>query len=323
MEFEDWEVAPSDRPRGSDYGFDLDRALSSVLALRAEVPDDAFTADALGVERAGNAVLIRQSGIVLTIGYLITEAERVSLRTNRGQIVDGHVLGYDQSSGFGCIQALGDLDIPAIRLGDSRHAGVGDDIVVGGAGGRRRSLAGQIVARQEFAGYWEYLIEEAIFTAPSHPNWGGTALIGSAGELLGIGSLHLQQQTSNGSVVPLNMMVPIELLTPIVDDLVAGRAGKVARPWLGVYAQEMQKSVVVVGIAGGGPADRAGLRPGDTIRRAGEMDITNLADFYRSMWATGPAGVDIPLTMEREGDVFELRIASADRRSFLKTPRLH
>ncbi len=271
MEFEDWEVAPSDRPRGSDYGFDLDQALSSVLALRAEVPEDAFTADALGVERAGNAVLIRQSGIVLTIGYLVTEAERVSLRTNRGQVVDGHVLGYDQSSGFGVIQALGDLDIPAIRLGDSRHAGVGDDVVVGGAGGRRRSLAGQIVARQEFAGYWEYLIEEAIFTAPSHPNWGGTALIGSAGELLGIGSLHLQQQASNGSLVPLNMMVPIELLTPIADDLIAGRAGRIARPWLGVYAQEMQKSVVVVGIAGRGPAARAGLPAGGLKPPAGAL----------------------------------------------------
>ena len=323
MEFEDWEVTPSAQPRTGDYGFDLNEALSSVVALRAQIPEDAFTAETLGVERAGNAVLIRQDGIVLTIGYLVTEAEAVHLRTNRGQIVEGHVLGYDQASGFGLIQALETLDIPAIKLGDSRHAGAGQEIVLGGAGGRRRSLAGNIVARQEFAGYWEYLIEEAVFTAPSHPNWGGTALIGQTGELLGIGSLHLQQQTPDGRIVPLNMVVPIELLTPIYDNLIRGRPGRIARPWLGVYAQEIQKSVVVVGIAGRGPADRAGLRPGDIIRRAAEMDITNLADFYRSMWALGPAGVDVPLTLEREGDVFDLRVTSADRTSFLKSPRLH
>ena len=191
-----------------------------------------------------------------------------------------------------------------------------------GAGGRRRSLAGTIVARQEFAGYWEYLIEEAIFTAPSHPNWGGTALIGHDGDLLGIGSLHLQQQTARGRIVPLNMVVPVELLTPIFDELLTGRARN-GRPWLGVYAQEIQKSVVVVGVAGRGPAERAGLRPGDIIRRTAAMDITNLADFYRSMWALGPAGVDVPLTLEREGDVFDLRVTSADRGSFLKRPRLH
>ena len=179
------------------------------------------------------------------------------------------------------------------------------------------------MARQEFAGYWEYLIEEAIFTAPSHPNWGGTALIGRSGDLIGIGSLHLQQQTSGGRIVPLNMVVPVELLTPIYDDLRTGRAGRKGRPWLGVYAQEIEKSVVIVGIASKGPADRAGLRRGDIIRSAAAMEISNLADFYRSMWALGDAGVDVPLTLEREGDVFELRVTSADRGSFLKRPRLH
>ncbi len=323
MEFEDWEVTPTAQPRADDYAFDLDQALSSVVALSARVPEDAFTAETLGVERAGNGVLVRQDGIVLTIGYLITEAEEVHLRTNRGQIVQGHVLGYDQASGFGLIQAFEPLEVPAIKLGDSRHAAPGEEVVVAGAGGRRRSLAGRIVARQEFAGYWEYLIEEAIFTAPSHPNWGGTALIGRSGDLLGIGSLHLQQQTSSGRIVPLNMVVPVELLMPVYDDLLTGRAGRNGRPWLGVYAQEVQKSVVIVGIAGRGPAARAGLRPGDIIRGTAAMEITNLADFYRSMWALGGAGVDVPLTLEREGDVFEMRVTSADRGSFLKRPRLH
>jgi S1-C subfamily serine protease len=320
---DDWNVPLEARPRPRDYTFDLDQALSSVVGLTAHIPDDAFTAQTLGTERAGNGVLIRQDGVILTIGYLVTEASEVLLRTNAGQIAAGHVLGIDQASGFGLVQALEPLDIPAIGLGDSRHAAPGDSIVVGAAGGRRRSLAAQIVARQEFAGYWEYLIEEAIFTAPSHPNWGGTAVIGSEGELLGIGSLQLQHQTNGGRIRPLNMMVPIELLLPIYDNLITGRAGSRSRPWLGLYAQEHDQSVVILDVAHEGPARRAGLRKGDLVRKSAGMEITNLADFYRSMWALGPAGADVPLTIDRDGDVFDIRVTSADRRAYLRTPRLH
>jgi S1-C subfamily serine protease len=322
-DFDDWNITPAAQPRAGHYAFDLERALASVVALRARVPAEAFTAETLGRERGGNAVLIREDGIVLTIGYLITEADEILLRTSHGRVVPGHALGFDQASGFGLIQALDDLDIPALRLGDSRYAGAGQKVIVAGAGGRQRSVAAQIVARQEFAGYWEYLIEEAIFTAPGHPNWGGTALIGPKGDLLGIGSLQLQQQTSTGTVRNLNMIVPVELLTPVFDDLVTGQIGRRSRPWLGLYAQEVQRNVVIVGVAAQGPARRAGLREGDVVRSAAGMDITNLADFYRSIWALGHPGVDVPLTLEREGDVFDLRVTSADRRSFLRTPPLH
>lgn len=320
---DDWEIPPNARPRAADYEFDLDEALSAVVALSARVPDDAFTAETLGVERAGNGVLIRDDGLVLTIGYLITEAQEVLLETDRGSVAPGHVLGYDQASGFGLVQALEPLGIPSLPLGDSRHAPVGQHVIVAGAGGARRSVAARIVARQEFAGYWEYLIEEAIFTAPGHPNWGGTAVIGPGGQLIGIGSLQLQGARPYEQARPLNMIVPVELLTPVFDDLVAGRAGRAGRPWLGVYAHEVGQSVVIVGIAGKGPADRAGLRKGDVVRTAGSMAITNLADFYRSMWALGRPGVEVPLTLEREGDVFEVRVTSADRRKFLRAPRLH
>lgn len=320
---DEWSVPPEARPRPRDYSFDLDEALASVMALEAEIPENAFTAGVLGTERAGSGVLIRDSGIVLTIGYLITEAHEVTLRTAKGQTVAGHVLGIDQASGFGLLQALEPLDIPAIALGDSRHAVPGDQVIVAGASGRRRALAAQIVARQEFAGYWEYLIEEAIFTAPAHPNWGGTALIGARGELLGIGSLQLQHQTRTGSVRPLNMMVPVELLTPVFENLMTGKPARKPRPWLGLFAQEHDQSVVVLDVSQEGPAKRAGLRRGDLIKKAGEMEITNLADFYRSLWALGPAGATIDLTVERDGDTFDMRVTSSDRTSYLKTPRPH
>ena len=320
---DDWDVPIESRPRPRDYEFDVDRALTSVVGLTATVPENAFTASTLGAERAGNAVLIGEDGIVVTIGYLITEAAEVSLTTHTGAVVAGHVLGIDQASGFGLVQALEPLGIPALTLGDSRHAVPGDAAIVAGAGGRRRSLAAKVAARQEFAGYWEYLIEEAIFTMPGHPNWGGAALIGSEGTLLGVGSLQLQHQGPSGPPRALNMIVPTELLVPIYDDLKAGRSARPPRPWLGFLAQEHQGGVVILDAAQDGPARRSGLRRGDIVKVAAGMEITNLADLYRSVWALGPAGVDVPLTIERDGDVFDLVLKSADRRSFLQTPRLH
>jgi S1-C subfamily serine protease len=198
-------------------------------------------------------------------------------------------------------------------------------VVVGGAGGRSHSLAAQVVARQEFAGYWEYLLDDAIFTAPAHPYWGGTALIGARGDLLGIGSLQLPHRTRGGQMVPLNMVVPIDHLKPILDDLLTvGRVDAPPRPWLGLYASEDESDqITIVGLAGDGPAKRAGLRAGDTVLAVAGEQVASLADFYRAIWALGRAGVDVPLSVEREGDRFDLTVTSADRGRFLKAGRLH
>src|SRR5205807_4750178 len=238
------------QPKPGDYGYDLERALSCVVGLHATVPADAFTADTLGTERAGNGVFIRGNGLILTIGYLITEAENSWIALSDGRSVPGHVLGYDQESGFGLVQALAKLDVPSLQIGESAAASLGERVVVGGYGGRQRSVAARIVAKQEFAGYWEYVIDEAIFTAPAHPNWGGTALIGPRGELIGIGSLQLQEGREQGPPGDINMMVPIDLLNPIFDDLLTlGRPKAPPRPWLGLYATAIENRVVVVGLA--------------------------------------------------------------------------
>ncbi len=224
---------------------------------------DAFTAETLGTERAGNGVIIRGNGLVLTIGYLITEADTIWLTLNDGRSVPGHVLGYDQETGFGLVQALAKLDMPALEFGQSAAASIGERVVVGGAGGRQHSVAARIVAKQEFAGYWEYVLDEAIFTAPAHPNWGGTALIGPAGDLLGIGSLQLQQAAEKGPAQNINMIVPIDLLKPIFDDLLKfGRRNAPPRPWLGLYATEVENRLVIVGLADRGPAKKRGSAHG-------------------------------------------------------------
>ncbi|WP_158046257.1 S1C family serine protease [Skermanella pratensis] len=322
---DDWQIPPEFQPDPGAVAFDLDRVLSSVVSLRASVPADAFTAETLGTQRAGQGAVIREDGLVLTIGYLIAEAEEIWLTTNGGRAVKGHVLAYDYDSGFGIVQALSPLGVPALSLGNSRLATVGEHVVVGGAGGRVHSLEARVAARQEFAGYWEYLLDDAIFTVPAHPNWGGTALLGAQGELLGIGSLQLQSRDPGGRLVPLNMSVPIDLLKPILDDLLRlGRSSGPSRPWLGLYATEDERDrVVLAGLAGDGPARRAELRAGDIMCAIAGKPIQSLAGFYRSLWSLGPAGIDVPLTVEREGDVFDLRVGSADRSRFLKPNRLH
>jgi S1-C subfamily serine protease len=311
-------------PRQSDYGFDLDEALRSVVSLSATVPGDAFTADVLGTERGGSGVLIRDRGVVLTIGYLITEAETIWLSTNDGRVVGGTVLGYDQETGFGLVQALGKLDIPALPLGHSSAAELGTRVVAAGAGGRAHAVAARVVARQEFAGYWEYVLEDALYTTPAHPFWGGTALIGPQGDLLGIGSLQLQHGRPDGSSIPLNMFVPIDALKPILNDLLTmGRPNHPPRPWLGFYATEVDENIVIAGLAGNGPAARANLKTGDIVLAVAGEKVSALANLFKGIWRQGEAGVDVPLTILRDGKVMDLKVPSGDRNRFLKAPNLH
>jgi S1-C subfamily serine protease len=318
----EWKVPPAFQPRPGDYSFDLDSVLSSIVGLHSIIPPDAFLAETLGTERAGNGVLI-DDGVVLTIGYLITEAETVWLHLGDGRVVQGHALGFDSETGFGLVQALGHVDLKPLPLGSSSASKVGDRVVVGGAGGRTRSVASQIVAKQEFAGYWEYLLDEAIFTYPAHPNWGGTGLISAKGELIGIGSIQLERERE-GKAEHVNMTVPIDLLKPVIDDIRKfGRVNKPVRPWLGMYSTEIDNRVVVVGIASKGPAARAELKAGDVILAVNGEKITSQTAFYRKLWALGPAGVDVPLTVYHEGVTFDVTLNSIDRTKLLKAPRLH
>jgi S1-C subfamily serine protease len=324
LSLSEWNVPPGVRPKPEDYGYDLEAALAAVVGVRAIVPQDAFTAETLGTERAGNGVFVRENGVVLTIGYLITEAETIWLTLADGRTVPGHALAYDQETGFGLVQALARIDHPVLPLGNSQDAQLGERVIVAGAGGREHSVAARIVAKQEFAGYWEYVLDEAIFTAPSHPHWGGTAVIGSNGELIGLGSLQLEHAREQGKPMPLNMIVPIDLLKPILNDLLTrGRPDKPPRPWLGLYATELEDKVVIVGLASGGPAEQADLHTGDLILDVAGTQVEDLASLFRAIWALGNAGVEVPLTIYRDGETLKVQVKSSDRARFLKTPSLH
>jgi S1-C subfamily serine protease len=323
MEPEDWEIPANLQPHPDDYQFDLDRALSAVVGVRTNVPNDAFTAATLGTERIGNGVVIREDGLVLTIGYLIQEAETVWLITSDGRAVPAHPLAFDPNSGLGLVQALGKLDLPALELGDSEALAAGAEAIMAAAGGRRHAIETRVVSRQEFAGYWEYVLDNAIFTAPAHPFWSGSPLISQDGKLVGTGSLILQQGDGKRRM-DMNMIVPVACLRPVLDELLTlGRTKAPPRPWLGIYAMEGEEGIVVGGLAEKGPAARAGIQQGDQILGVGDEDVTDLAALWRRVWQAGPAGATVLLRVGRDGSRLAVRITSADRQSFLRAPKLH
>ena len=322
-EQKDWAFPAEMRPRPEDWRFDLERALDAVVLLRAEIPEDAFTASILGTERAGNGVVIGDSGLVLTIGYLITEASVIWLTTNKGTVAGGTVLAYDQATGFGLVQPFGKLGVKPLERGSAGSIRVGENVVVAGHGGRAHALKATVFAKREFAGYWEYVLDEALFTAPAHPQWGGSALIGADGKLAAIGSLLVQEKIDSGTIQG-NMLVPIDLLDPILDEMVrTGRTSRAPRPWLGMYTTDAGERLVVAGLASNGPAERAGARVGDAVLEVAGAKPKSLADLWRKVWALGPSGAVVPLKLARNGKITEVRISSADRSDFLKKPHLH
>jgi S1-C subfamily serine protease len=322
-EQKDWAFPAEMRPRPEDWRFELDGALDAVVQLRAEIPDDAFTASILGTERAGNGVVIGENGLVLTIGYLVTEASVIWLTTNKGTVVGGTVLAFDQATGFGLVQPLGKLGVKPLERGSIGPIRVGENVVVAGHGGRAHALKATVFAKREFAGYWEYVLDEALFTAPAHPQWGGAALIGADGKLAALGSLLVQEKIDAGTIQG-NMLVPIDLLEPILEPMLkTGRTNRPARPWLGMYTTEAGERLVVAGLAPGGPAERAGARVGDAVLEVAGVKPRSLADLWRKVWAIGPSGAVVQLKVARSGKISEVRIASADRNDFLKKPHLH
>jgi len=319
----DWTFPEALQPKRESLAFDLEKVLNSVVLLRTEVPEDAFTAGTLGTERIGSGVVIRSDGLVLTIGYLITEAETIWMITREGTVVPAHALAYDHVTGFGLVLPLGRVSVPAMERGNSSSAPVGTDAIVVSHGGFPHTLSAKIVDKREFAGYWEYLIDEAFFTAPAHPHWSGAALVGMDGKLLGIGSL-LVQEPVGGESIDANMFVPIDLLEPILDDLSnQGRALRAPRPWLGMQATELQGQLVVNGLAMDGPAARAGVKLGDRVIEVAGQRVSDLSDLFRKVWRLGPAGTDIPLTLARGQSRSRVHVRSTDREELLKKPLRH
>jgi len=302
---------------------DPETVFKAVVGIASKVPRNARTAQALGTERQGSGIVIGADGLVLSIGYLILEAEDVRVVTADGDTVPAEIVGYDHNSGFGLLRALKPLNIAPVPLGDSKKLAVDDQVLVVSFSSAHPMTVGKVVSRREFAAYWEYLLEDAIFVMPVHPLYGGAALIGADGHLLGIGSLLVGDAPGPGLPGPGNMFLPIDALKPILGDLLAyGRPLKPSHPWLGVYIDESSSRVVITGTAPGGPAERAGLKAGDVIMGVGGRRVTGMADFLRKVWARGDAGVDVPINVLPRGasdlSIRQVMVSSMDRYRWLK-----
>jgi S1-C subfamily serine protease len=317
---------PGPHPTNDDVGFDVDAVLAAVRPLRSSVPPDCHSAATLGTEREGSAVLIDESGLLLTIGYLIVEASDVLIGGADARPMVAQAVGYDHETGFGLVRTVEPLDVQPLQMARTLDRVARDTpVVVASHGGATQSLLAKVADRRVFAGSWEYMLESAIFTCPLHPHWSGGALIDCTdGTLLGIGSLFVQGVGGAGGEVQGNMFVPIDTLAPIYDDLVkVGRSTKTPRPWLGMHTTEALGHLVVAGTFDGGPAESAGIRVGDLIDRVEDTKVDTLEDMYRKMWSVGGAGADVKFSVIRGSRGLDIFVRSGDRRDFYMTPRRH
>jgi S1-C subfamily serine protease len=294
--------------------------LGAVVGVEADVPGEARTAQTLGTFRKGSGAVISEDGLVLTIGYLILEAMNVDVVLQDGRRVGADIVAYDHDTGFGLLRAQETLGIRPLELGDSELLSAGNQALVATRNGPSDAQGAYVVSRRDFAGSWEYLLENAIFTSPPHRGFGGAALLGRDGALLGIGSLFVANSVSQDKVLPGNMFVPIDRLKPILAELVAeGRRQGPVRPWLGVYPQSVRGHVILNRIATGGPADTAGLRANDLVIAVNGKDVADVAAFYRAVWSSGSAGSDVKLTILSTGEgLKDVVVPSMDRYDWLR-----
>ncbi len=297
----------------------LDELVAAVVQIKTFIAPDGQTVQSLGREREGSGVVIDEDGLVLTIGYLMVEAHAAEITTNAGRTVSATVVGYDHETGFGVLKATEPLKLKPLAFGRAADAKERDPVLIASHGGPGMVSPAYVVAKREFAGNWEYLLDEAIFTAPPHPAWSGAALISREGRLLGVGSLIVGDTAGTGEATPGNMFVPIDRLPPILGDLIAdGHVAGPGRPWLGVAADDLRGRLMVSRVTPGGPAEAAGIRKGDEIVGVAGEAPRSLADFYRKVWARGGAGTSVPLDLLRDSAAKRIDVESMNRLDHLK-----
>jgi len=307
-------------PQADDGAYQqLIDAANAVVGVKVKAIPNAHSNESLGDEREGSGVIIPRDGLVLTIGYLILEADTVEITDSSGQTVPASVVAYDHATGFGLVKPLAPLSEKPIKMGTAKPISQLDRMMIVTGGQEQQISIATVVSKRQFAGYWEYMINDAIFTAPPRLDHSGAALINKQGELVGIGSLFVMDALTPGEKLPGNMFVPIDLLNPIIDELVrTGNERDAKRPWLGVNSLEEDGRIKVMQVNDESPAARAGIEAGDIILSVNGEKVTSLDHFYQKLWKSGPPGVDVPMTLLHGVDMRQVVVRSIDRQEYMR-----
>jgi S1-C subfamily serine protease len=302
----------------------LQRASDAVVGLTAKAVEDARSSATLGVQRQGSGVVIGADGLVLTIGYLILEAEDVEIATDDGRLLPARVVAYDLATGFGLVQSLVPIKLDPVPLGDATSLAPQSPVVVVSGGAAGAVSMARLLTRRPFSGNWEYHIDGAIFTAPARRDHSGAGLFNDQGELIGIGSLWVADALGQPGVPRQqgNMFVPIDLLKPVLQDMRARGVGPAShRAWLGLQAAETAAGLRVLRVNEDSPADVAGLEAGDTILAIDGQEVRTLEALWKRLWSGGPAERDVQLQVLRQGQPMGFTVHSVDRMKALKRPQ--
>lgn len=310
--------AQSGAPAKSDR--QAEDTVAAIVKIKVTALSDARTTPFLGSEREGSGIVIDDRGHVLTIGYVVIEADSIQITGADGKTVPARLVGYDHASGFGLLRATLPLKVKPVPMGISAAVADRDPVLVVPYGGREAARLAFVVSRRAFTGSWEYLLDSAIFTTPPSDQWAGSALIDREGKLIGVGSLLVRDSAETETPIPGNMFVPIDLIKPILAGLIEkGRAPGPARPWLGLSTEEVQGHLLVSRVSPEGPAARAGVRPGDIVVGVGAEPVRARADLYKRVWGLGSAGVNVPLKVLQGTDVKDVKVRSIDRIEYFRS----
>lgn len=311
-------------PSSSAAEPDAEKLFKAIVKVHVRAVPDARSSASLGKEREGTGIVIGDGDLIVTIGYLIVEADEVTLTDRRGRSLPAQVVGYDHGTGLGLLRSVVPLDAIPVPLGEPGKLARRESVLIVNHDGPDGVTLAHIASRRLFTANWEYLLEQAIFTSPPALNWSGAALLDRDLRLLGVGSLIVRNASDEGEREPGNMFVPVDALKPILVDLVkTGRRAGPARPWLGVAADEVQGRLVVSRVSDDGPADNAGIEVGDIILGVSGQPVRTQEEFYRKVWERGPAGSEVPLRVLQGVEVRDLKVPSIDRVDYFRPKTMH